>query len=145
MKIFLLKFGLNDDCLTRQYRDWIVFIRIDFHTRHFTYRLRLSPIQVIVLKDIVRPPQANNFNDVYIVYELMDTDLHQIIRSNQPLTDDHCRVSTSIISYNICLLLSAIMKDCLIIVIDHKIRFPVFSVSVVTRTEIRTLSKYFAP
>jgi len=29
---------------------------------------------------------------VYIVYELMDTDLHQIIRSNQPLTDDHCQV-----------------------------------------------------
>ncbi|ERM96499.1 hypothetical protein AMTR_s00001p00260820 [Amborella trichopoda] len=27
----------------------------------------------------------------YIVYELMDTDLHQIIRSKQPLTDDHCK------------------------------------------------------
>ncbi|GMY23732.1 mitogen-activated protein kinase homolog MMK2 [Fagus crenata] len=46
---------------------------------------------VIVLKDIIRPPQKENFNDVYIVYELMDTDLHQIIRSTQPLTDDHCR------------------------------------------------------
>ncbi|KAI5428602.1 mitogen-activated protein kinase homolog MMK2 [Lathyrus oleraceus] len=45
---------------------------------------------VIVLKDIIRPPQKENFNDVYIVYELMDTDLHQIIRSNQRLTDDHC-------------------------------------------------------
>lgn len=32
------------------------------------------------------------FNDVYIVYELMDTDLHQIIRSGQSLTDDHCQV-----------------------------------------------------
>jgi hypothetical protein len=28
---------------------------------------------------------------VYIVYELMDTDLHQIIRSSQPLSDDHCQ------------------------------------------------------
>lgn len=28
-------------------------------------------------------------NDVYIVYELMDTDLHQIIRSSQALTDEH--------------------------------------------------------
>ncbi|KAF7137624.1 hypothetical protein RHSIM_Rhsim07G0011800 [Rhododendron simsii] len=46
---------------------------------------------VIALKDIIRPPQKENFNDVYIVYELMDTDLHQIIRSNQPLNDDHCR------------------------------------------------------
>nr|AEQ28763.1 mitogen-activated protein kinase 1 [Prunus salicina] len=46
---------------------------------------------VIAIKDIIRPPQKENFNDVYIVYELMDTDLHQIIRSNQPLNDDHCR------------------------------------------------------
>ncbi|KHN29324.1 Mitogen-activated protein kinase like MMK2 [Glycine soja] len=47
---------------------------------------------VIALKDIIRPPQRDNFNDVYIVYELMDTDLHQIIQSNQQLTDDHCRL-----------------------------------------------------
>ncbi|OMP00358.1 hypothetical protein COLO4_12757 [Corchorus olitorius] len=46
---------------------------------------------VIAIKDIIRPPLRENFNDVYIVYELMDTDLHQIIRSNQALTDDHCR------------------------------------------------------
>lgn len=48
--------------------------------------------QVIAIKDIVRPPQRENFNDVYIITELMDTDLHQIIRSNQQLTDDHCQV-----------------------------------------------------
>ncbi|KAM0981660.1 hypothetical protein ACFX2A_014969 [Malus domestica] len=46
---------------------------------------------VISIKDIVRPPKTETFNDVYIVYELMDTDLHQIIRSDQPLTDDHCQ------------------------------------------------------
>ncbi|KAF4392912.1 hypothetical protein G4B88_011907 [Cannabis sativa] len=46
---------------------------------------------VVSVKDIIRPPQRENFNDVYIVYELMDTDLHQIIRSHQSLTDDHCR------------------------------------------------------
>ncbi|TYI73895.1 hypothetical protein E1A91_D07G161800v1 [Gossypium mustelinum] len=46
---------------------------------------------VIAIKDIIRPPQRENFNDVYIVYELMDTDLRQIIRSDQQLTDDHCR------------------------------------------------------
>ncbi|CAL9072482.1 mitogen-activated protein kinase 2 [Musa acuminata AAA Group] len=46
---------------------------------------------VIAIKDIIRPPNRENFNDVYIVYELMDTDLHQIIRSKQALTDDHCQ------------------------------------------------------
>ncbi|KAI3468696.1 hypothetical protein Pfo_025359 [Paulownia fortunei] len=46
---------------------------------------------VIAIKDIIRPPKREAFNDVYIVYELMDTDLHQIIRSDQALTDDHCQ------------------------------------------------------
>ncbi|CAL0329110.1 unnamed protein product [Lupinus luteus] len=47
---------------------------------------------VIKIKDIMQPPDNNgNFNDVYIVYELMDTDLHQIIKSNQVLTDEHCQ------------------------------------------------------
>jgi len=46
---------------------------------------------IIAIKDIIRPPQRENFNDVYIVYELMDTDLYQIIRSTQPLTEDHCQ------------------------------------------------------
>ncbi|CAL5187509.1 unnamed protein product [Lathyrus oleraceus] len=46
---------------------------------------------IIAIKDIIRPPQKDAFNDVYIVYELMDTDLHQIIRSNQPLNLDHCQ------------------------------------------------------
>ncbi|XP_074330458.1 mitogen-activated protein kinase homolog NTF6-like [Apium graveolens] len=46
---------------------------------------------VIKIKDIIRPPEKENFVDVYIAYELMDTDLHQIIRSTQALTDDHCQ------------------------------------------------------
>ncbi|KAL5551830.1 hypothetical protein UlMin_002006 [Ulmus minor] len=46
---------------------------------------------VIAIKDIIRPPKKETFNDVYIVYELMDTDLHQVIRSEQKLTDDHCQ------------------------------------------------------
>jgi hypothetical protein len=37
----------------------------------------------------MRPASRDNFNDVYLVYDLMDTDLHQIIRSSQALTDDH--------------------------------------------------------
>ncbi|XP_047321448.1 mitogen-activated protein kinase homolog MMK2-like [Impatiens glandulifera] len=46
---------------------------------------------VVAIKDIIRPPNKENFKDVYMVYELLDTDLHQIIRSDQPLTDDHCQ------------------------------------------------------
>ena len=46
---------------------------------------------IIELKDLMKPA-AVPFDDVYLVYELMDTDLHQIIRSSQPLSDDHVQV-----------------------------------------------------
>lgn len=46
---------------------------------------------VIGMRDIMCPGNRTSFNDVYIVYDLMDTDLHHIIRSSQPLTDDHCQ------------------------------------------------------
>lgn len=38
--------------------------------------------------DIQAPPSAD-FDDVYIVSELMDTDLHRVIYSRQKLTEDH--------------------------------------------------------
>ncbi|KAE8664254.1 Mitogen-activated protein kinase 7 [Hibiscus syriacus] len=46
---------------------------------------------VIDLKDIMMPASRTSFKDVYLVYELMDTDLLQIIKSPQPLTNDHCK------------------------------------------------------
>ena len=51
----------------------------------------LNHENIIAIKDILKPPSREDFSDVYIVYELMDTDLHQIIRSSQPLSDDHCQ------------------------------------------------------
>ncbi|THG08953.1 hypothetical protein TEA_014528 [Camellia sinensis var. sinensis] len=46
---------------------------------------------VIALKDVMMPIHRRTFKDVYLVYELMDTDLHQIIKSSQALTNDHCQ------------------------------------------------------
>ncbi|KAK4781705.1 hypothetical protein SAY86_015807 [Trapa natans] len=46
---------------------------------------------VISLKDVMVPTHRKNFMDVYLVYELMDTDLHQIIKSSQALSNDHCQ------------------------------------------------------
>ncbi|KAF9591042.1 hypothetical protein IFM89_001252 [Coptis chinensis] len=46
---------------------------------------------VIALKDVMVPVQRRSFKDVYLVYELMDTDLHQIIKSSQALSNDHCQ------------------------------------------------------
>ncbi|GMH06499.1 hypothetical protein Nepgr_008339 [Nepenthes gracilis] len=46
---------------------------------------------VIVLKDVILPTNRMSFKEVYLVYELMDTDLDHIIKSPQPLSNDHCR------------------------------------------------------
>ncbi|KAK4535880.1 hypothetical protein CDCA_CDCA06G1905 [Cyanidium caldarium] len=46
---------------------------------------------IIDLQDLFVEPSAtqNEFDDVYLVSTLLDTDLHQIIASGQPLKDDH--------------------------------------------------------
>ncbi|XP_022876022.1 mitogen-activated protein kinase homolog NTF3-like [Olea europaea var. sylvestris] len=46
---------------------------------------------IIALKDVMLPNHKRSFKDVYLVYELMDTDLHQIIKSSQTLSNDHCQ------------------------------------------------------
>ena len=45
----------------------------------------------IIIKDIILVPDGRNFRDIYIVTDLMDTDLHRIVRSPQQLSDDHVR------------------------------------------------------
>lgn len=49
----------------------------------------LSHENIVQIKDIIPPTNRDAFKDLYVVYELMDTDLHQIIRSPQPLSNDH--------------------------------------------------------
>ena len=44
---------------------------------------------IIPLTGIMRPSSSKDFEHLYIVSELMDTDLHQVIRSQQQLSDDH--------------------------------------------------------
>lgn len=44
---------------------------------------------VIGIKTILKPKSRKDFNEIYVVNELMETDLAQIIKSNQPLSDDH--------------------------------------------------------
>lgn len=44
---------------------------------------------VIGVKTILKPSSRESFKEIYVVSELMETDLAQIIKSNQPLSDDH--------------------------------------------------------
>ncbi|KAL8137993.1 hypothetical protein V2J09_003994 [Rumex salicifolius] len=53
---------------------------------------QLNHENVISLKDIIRPPSKDDFDDVYLVFECMDTDLEQIILDDLPLSDCQCQV-----------------------------------------------------
>ena len=47
---------------------------------------------IISILDIMLPPDdVSAFQDVYIVLDLMDSDLHHIIHSEQPLTEEHVK------------------------------------------------------
>ena len=52
--------------------------------RHFRHE------NVICVRDILRPKEKL-FTDIYLVFDLMDTDLHQVIHSRQEITDEHVR------------------------------------------------------
>ena len=65
--------------------------------------------QIITILDIVQPSSFDSFKEVYLVQELMETDLHRVIRT-QDLSDDHCQyfvyqVSLDIYTYEGSLIL----------------------------------------
>ncbi|KZT06826.1 mitogen activated protein kinase [Laetiporus sulphureus 93-53] len=45
---------------------------------------------IISILDIIKPPSLDSFKEIYFIQELMQTDLHRVIRT-QHLTDDHCQ------------------------------------------------------
>jgi mitogen-activated protein kinase 1/3 len=44
---------------------------------------------IIALVDLQRPPARTGFEDIYIITDLMETDLHRVIYSRQDLSDEH--------------------------------------------------------
>jgi mitogen-activated protein kinase 1/3 len=52
--------------------------------RHFNHE------NIISILDILQPATLEDFKEVYLVQELMETDLHRVIRT-QTLSDDHCQ------------------------------------------------------
>ena len=51
--------------------------------RHFNHE------NVISCTDIIKPTSMKRFDDVYLVSDLMETDLHRVIYSRQKLSDEH--------------------------------------------------------
>ncbi|GAU44066.1 hypothetical protein TSUD_368780, partial [Trifolium subterraneum] len=44
---------------------------------------------IVDIKRIMLPPSKREFKDIYVVFELMESDLHQVIKANDDLTRDH--------------------------------------------------------
>ncbi len=49
----------------------------------------LNHENIIKIYDMVLPNKSKSYNDIYIVTELMETDLHRVIYSKQKLSDEH--------------------------------------------------------
>ena len=46
---------------------------------------------IVSVYTIQKPESMKNFKDLYVVYELLETDLGNIIKSPQSLTNEHCQ------------------------------------------------------
>lgn len=47
---------------------------------------------IIAIRDILKPKETKDeFRDIYVVFDLMESDLHKIIYSKQELSEEHCR------------------------------------------------------
>ncbi|MCO5597311.1 hypothetical protein L7F22_051387 [Adiantum nelumboides] len=44
---------------------------------------------IVEIKHIMLPPSGRDFKDIYVVFELMESDLHQVIKANDDLTPEH--------------------------------------------------------
>ncbi|XP_050378631.1 mitogen-activated protein kinase 9-like [Argentina anserina] len=44
---------------------------------------------IVEINHIMLPPSRREFRDIYVVFELMESDLHQVIKANDDLTPEH--------------------------------------------------------
>ena len=44
---------------------------------------------IVEIKHILLPPHPREFRDIFVVFELLETDLHQVIKANDDLTQEH--------------------------------------------------------
>jgi serine/threonine protein kinase len=57
--------------------------------REITLLRLIKHPDVVEIKHICLPPDPRTFKDIYVVFELMESDLHTVIGANDDLTGDH--------------------------------------------------------
>eukprot|EP00238_Polyblepharides_amylifera_P010759 CAMPEP_0196583864 /NCGR_PEP_ID=MMETSP1081-20130531/45002_1 /TAXON_ID=36882 /ORGANISM="Pyramimonas amylifera, Strain CCMP720" /LENGTH=519 /DNA_ID=CAMNT_0041904891 /DNA_START=455 /DNA_END=2014 /DNA_ORIENTATION=- len=50
---------------------------------------KLKHPDIVEIKHIMLPPSEREFRDIFVVFELMESDLHQVIKANDDLTTEH--------------------------------------------------------
>lgn len=55
-------------------------------------RLLRGHADIVELKSILLPHDPRSFKDLFVIFELMDTDLHTVIEANPDLTPEHHKV-----------------------------------------------------
>ncbi|KAK8958950.1 Mitogen-activated protein kinase 9 [Platanthera guangdongensis] len=69
-----------------------VFEHVSDASRIFREIKRLRLLRhpdVVEIKHIMLPPSRREFRDIYVVFGLMESDLHQVIKANDDLTPEH--------------------------------------------------------
>ena len=69
-----------------------------------TYIVVISRIlrhpDIVEVKHILLLPSKREFKDIYVVFELMESDLHQVIKANDDLIQKHYKFFLLVIENN---------------------------------------------
>ncbi|KAF6986376.1 hypothetical protein CFC21_004143 [Triticum aestivum] len=92
-------YGVVCSAIDRQTGDKVAIKKVSNIFEHITDAARilreikllrlLRHPDIVQIKHIMLPPSRRDYKDIFVVFELMDTDLHQVIKANDDLTKEH--------------------------------------------------------
>ena len=95
---------------------------------------------IVEIKHIMLPPSRRDFKDIYVVFELMESDLHQVIKANDDLTREHYQfflyqllralkyIHTGTSHSSLCVSAHMILSSVVFLVVDWPVLHLVFLV-----------------
>jgi len=94
-------YGVVCSAQDEEKRETVAIKKIENAFEHLTFAKRtlrelrilrhLRHENLIDIRQVFLPGVKESFEDIYVVSELMETDLASILKSPQPLSDDHCQ------------------------------------------------------
>ena len=73
---------------------------------------------IVEIKHIMLPPCRREFKDIFVVFELMETDLHHVIKTNDDLTAGHFQFFLYQLLRALKYIHSGWLLSCLILVLN---------------------------